>query len=93
MVAELGEVPTAAAEDGDFRARQAVLGDERVEFAVHGADEGGFAAAVCSEDGDVFAGLDGEVDVVEDDAVAEGYVDVAHSEKRVVGGFGSHLIC
>jgi hypothetical protein len=68
-------------------------GDEGVELAVHGADEGGFAAAVGSEDGDVFAGAYGEVDVVEDDGVAEGYVDVAHCEKGVVGGFGSHVIC
>jgi len=93
MVAELGEVPTAAAEDGDFRARQAVLGDERVELAVHGANEGGFAAAVCAEDGDVFAGLDGEVDVVQDDAVAEGDVDVAHIQEWDRIGLGQHHIC
>ena len=53
-------------------------GNDGVDFAVHGANEGGFAAAVGSEDGDVFAGGDGEVDVVEDDGVAEGYVDVGH---------------
>ena len=29
----------------------------------------------------MFAGGDGEVDVVEDDGVAEGYVDVAHSQE------------
>ena len=75
------------------RAGKAGLGDERVEFAVHGADEGGFAAAVGAEDGDVFAGLDGEVDVVEDVAVAEGYVDVSHLQERVLRGFGGHLIC
>jgi hypothetical protein len=42
----------------------------------------------------VFAGLDGEVDVVEDDAVAQGDADVAHVEE-VLGGSGgrSHVIC
>lgn len=85
MLAELGEVPAGAAEDGDFGMREAGggAGDEGVDFAVHGADEGGFAAAVGAEDGDVFAGADGEVDVVEDDAVAEGDVDVAHAEEVV----------
>src|SRR5258708_40060556 len=82
MVAELGEIPAAAAEDSDFRAGKAGFGDERVEFAVHGLDEGGFAAAVGAEDGDVFAGVDGEVDVVEDDVVAAGYVDVGQMQER-----------
>jgi len=41
----------------------------------------------------VFAGLDGEVDVVEDVAVAEGYVDVRHFEKGLMRGFDGHLIC
>jgi len=89
VLAEFGEVPAWAAEDADFHSGL----DDWVQLAVHGADEGGFTATVGAEDGYVFSGLDGEVDVVEDDAVAEGYVDVAHSEKRVVGGFGSHLIC
>jgi hypothetical protein len=66
--------------------------DDGVELAVHGADEGGFAAAVGAEDGDVFAGLDGEVDVVEDDAVAGGYVDVAHVEEGMRTGGGRIVI-
>jgi len=43
----------------------------------------------------VFAGVDGEVDVVEDVAVAEGDVDVAHSQERLGGGSfgaGGHLV-
>jgi hypothetical protein len=104
MLAELGQVPAGAAEDADLWFRQVGI-SRRVEFAVHGADQGGFAAAVGAEDGDVFAGLDGQVDVVEDDAVAQGYVDVAHLEKWVrgwgrlaclwAGGSGvlCHLIC
>jgi hypothetical protein len=30
---------------------------------------------------------------VEDDAVAEGYVDVSHLEEWGLGGFDGHLIC
>ena len=99
VLAEFGEVPAVAAKDGDFRAGLAGVGvvsgggDDGVELAVHGADEGGFAAAVGAEDGDVFTGGDGEVDVVEDDGVAQGDVDVAHVEEGVfgVGGLGCHL--
>ena len=93
VVAEVGEVPAAAAEDGDFGAGKAGFWDERVELAVHGADEGGFAASVGAEDGDMFAGLDGEVDVVEDDAVAEGDVDVLHPKEWECFGLGKHHIC
>jgi hypothetical protein len=78
VLAEFGEVPAGAAEDAYFGTGMGGAGDDGVDFAVHGADQGGFAAAVGAEDGDVFAGGDGEVDVVEDDGVAEGYVDVAH---------------
>jgi len=76
VFAKLGEVPAGAAEDADFWLGMFGARDGGVEFAGHGADERGFAAAVGAEDGDVFSGLDGEVDVVEDIAVAEGYVDV-----------------
>ena len=105
VVAEFGQVPAAAAEDAHFGAGRAVVGNDGVELAVHGADEGGFAAAVGAEDGDVFAGLDGEVDVVEDNAVAEGYVDVAHVQEVLrtldrfagfragLGCYRCHLIC
>ena len=43
------------------------LRSDGVALAGDGLDEGGFAAAVGAEDGDVLAGVDGEVDVVEDD--------------------------
>jgi len=87
MLAEFSKVPAGAAKDGDFRAGLAGLGmvsrsgDDGIELAGHGADERGLAASVGAEDGDVFAGMDGEIDVVQDDAVAEGDVDVAHLEK------------
>ena len=56
--------------------------DDGVALAGDGLDEGGFAAAVGAEDGDVLAGVDGEVDVVEDDVVAAGYVDVGQMQER-----------
>ena len=95
VLAEAGEVPTGTAEDADFHAGL----DDGVEVAGHGADEGGLAAAVGAKDDDVLAGADGEVDVVEDDGVSEGDVDVGHGEEDVVllrlGGLGGcgHLIC
>ena len=59
--------------------------NDGIELAGHGEDERGFAAAVGAEDGDVLAGADGEVDVVQDDAVAARDVDVAQ-----VGGTRSN---
>jgi hypothetical protein len=41
----------------------------------------------------VFASVDGEVDVMEDNAVTKCDMDVAHMEKGMLGGFGTHLIC
>ncbi len=75
---EFGEVPAFAAEDADLRFRL----DDGVALAGDGLDEGGFAAAVGAEDGDVLAGVDGEVDVVEDDVVAAGHVDVCQMQER-----------
>jgi len=89
VFAELGEVPAGAAEDLDFHAGK----DEGVDFAIHGANEGGFPAAIGAENGYVLACLDVEVDIVEDDAVSEGDVDIGHAEELFrVGGVGSHLI-
>src|SRR3982074_1012200 len=75
---ELSEVPAFAAKDADLRFR---CGDG-VTLARNGLDEGGFAAVVGTEDGDVFAGVDGEVDVVEDDVVAARYIDVGQVKER-----------
>ena len=69
---ELGEIPARAAEDLDGGAGKG----EGVELAGDGLEQGGFAAAVGTEDGNVFAGLDEEVDVAEDRGLAAGYVDV-----------------
>ena len=55
--------------------------DDGVDLAGHGEDERGFAAAVGAEDGDVLAGADGEIHVVQDDAIAARDVDVAHFEE------------
>jgi len=99
VFAELGEVPAGAAEDhyfwpglggaGEVGIRKTGCGGlDGVELAVHGADEGGFAAAVGAEDDEVFAGLDGEVDVMEDDAVTGGDGDVAEVEEGWFWGLG-----
>jgi len=85
VLAELSELPAAAAEDADLGTGMAGAGDERVEFAGHRADESGLAAAVRAENGDVFAGLNGEIDIVKDDPVAEGHVDTAHVQELVGG--------
>ena len=74
---EFGEVPAFAAEDADAGS----LLDYGVALAGDGLDEGGFAAAVGAEDGDVLAGGDGEGDVVEDGVAAAGYVDVLEGEE------------
>ena len=73
---EFGEVPAGAAEDADFVCGLAFEWRDGVALAGDGLDEGGFAAAVGAEDGDVLAGGYGEVDVVEDDVFSAGDVDV-----------------
>ena len=71
------KVPPVAAEDANTHAGL----DDRVNLAGHGEDERGFAAAVGPENGHVLAGADGEVDVVEHDAIAAGHVDLAKLEE------------
>jgi len=78
---ELGEVPAGAAENADLGLR---LGDW-VALAGDGLDECGFAAAVGAEDGDVLAGVDGEIDVVEDNVFAASNVYVGQMQKGLVG--------
>jgi hypothetical protein len=75
---QLGQIPPFATEDADLRVRV----DDGVALTGHRLDKGGFAAAVGAEDGDVLAGVDGEVDVVEDDVVATGHVDVGKMQER-----------
>ena len=82
---KLGEVPALAAEDGDVSTRVVGVGvrpGDGVALAGDGLDEGGLAAAVGAEDGDVLAGGYGEVDVVQDMIVAAGYVDVVEFKER-----------
>ena len=69
------------AKDADLRFRM----DDGVALAGDGLDEGGLTATVGAEDGDVLAGVDGEIDVVEDDVVSAGYVDVGQMKKRCHG--------
>lgn len=77
VTAEFGQVPAFAAKDAHAHAGL----NDGIDLAGDGEDERGFAAAVRTEDGDVFTAADGEVDVVEDDAVAARDVDVAEVEE------------
>ncbi len=74
---QLCEVPAFAAEDADSG-----LGlRDGVALAGDGLDEGDLPQPLGPRDGDVLAGVDGEVDVVEDDVVATGDVDVGEMEE------------
>jgi hypothetical protein len=55
--------------------------DDGVALAGDGFDEGGFAATIGTENGDVLAGVDSEVDVVKNDVVTAGNVDVSEFEE------------
>ena len=74
---EFGEIPALTTEDADLGFWQG----DGVALAGDGLDEGGLTAAVGAEDGDVLAGVDEEVDVVEDDVVAASYIDVGQMKK------------
>ncbi len=82
VAAKLGYVPASATKDAQLHARL----NQRINLAVEGADEGGFAAAIGAENGDVFARFNVEVNVAEDDGVAQGNVDIAHSEEGFARG-------
>lgn len=86
--AELGNVPTLAAEEAQLRGGC----DDGVALAGDGLDEGGFAAAVGTEDGKVFAVGDAQGDVVKDDVVAAGDRDIAHEEEVGWGGLAQEEI-
>ena len=77
MTAEFREIPALAAEDANAHAGL----NDGIELAGDGEDKRGLAAPIGAEDGDMLAGADGEVDVVEDDAFAPRDVDVAKVEE------------
>ena len=64
--AQLKNIPSRAPQDRHGGA----VAHNGVALARDGFDESRFAAAVRSEDGDVFAGIHAKVEVVEDDVVA-----------------------
>jgi hypothetical protein len=82
---EFGEIPALAAEEGDAGLRLACFGNQWVALAGDGLDEGGLTAAVGAQDGDVLAGMDGEIDVVKDNPLSAGDVNVVKIEKRGPG--------
>ncbi len=80
MSAELGDIPALAAEQAQFGGGR----DDGIALAGDGPDEGGFAAAVGAEDGDVFAVGDAQGDCVQHDIVAAGDRNVVHDEEVVL---------
>jgi len=85
--AELGDVPALAAEEAELGGGR----EDGVALAGEGADQRGFAAAVGTKDGEVFAVGDAEGDGVEDDVVPAGDADVAHEEEVGIVGVGQSL--
>ena len=77
VAAQFGEVPALPAEDAHDHSRL----EDGIELAGDGQNERGFAAAIGTEDGDVLAGADSEIDVVEHDTVAAGDADVAEAKE------------
>ncbi len=71
-LAEFGEIPAGAAEDADDGAGKG----ERVEFAGDRLEQGGLAAAVGTEDGEVLSRVEDEIDVAENGSAATGDVNV-----------------
>ena len=72
MLAQLGEVPAAAAEDAD----DGIVLVDGVALAGDGLDEGGFAAAVRAEDRNMLPGIHRQIDVMQDDIIATSYIYV-----------------
>ena len=77
VAAQLGQIPALAAEDAHAHSRS----DDGIELAGHGEDERGFSASVGAENGDVLAGADAEVDVVQHHAITARHVHVAQFKK------------
>jgi hypothetical protein len=75
---EFSEIPALAAEDVDL----CVGLHDGVALAGDRLDESRFAAAVRPENGDVLASVDAEVNVMENQVVAAGYVYVSQFKKR-----------
>jgi hypothetical protein len=86
-VAQVEDVPDGLAENAEGRFGVC----ERIALAGDGLDERGFAAAVGAEDGNVFAGADGEADVAEGGVLAAHDGDVVKVDEWELGGcVGQH---
>lgn len=81
MGAQLRDVPALAPEQAQFgRGR-----NDGVALAGEGFNQRRFSAAVRAKDGRVFAVLDAQREIVEDDVVAARNRDVAHEEEIGIG--------
>ena len=80
VLSQFGQVPAIAAKDAHAHARP----NYGIDLARNGKDQRGFAASIGAKDGDMLTGANGQVDVVEHDAIAARYVDVFESEKLVL---------
>lgn len=83
VTAQLNEIPTLTPEDAHVH----VGLDDGIELAGHREDKRGFSATIGTEDGDVLASTNRQVDVTQDDTLASRDVDAAHFEKFVRAGF------
>jgi len=79
MFPQLGQIPAIATENPHGHAAL----DHGIDLAGDGEDQGRFPTAIGPEDGDMLAGADGEVHVVQDDAVASRDVDIPQFEKLI----------
>lgn len=79
VLAQLRQIPAIAPEDAHMHAGL----DDGVDLAGDGENKRGFAAAIGTEDGDVFPGTDGEIYIVKNDAFSARNVDVGQFEKTV----------
>lgn len=86
--AELRNIPAIAAEEAQLRRGR----DNGITLAGERFDQRRLAAAIGTEDGDVFAVLDAEGEVVQDDVFAASDGNVAHEEEvGFIGGMLVHL--
>ncbi len=65
--------------------------DDGIDLAGNGQDQRGLAASVGAKDGDMLAGANGEVHVVENDAIAARDVNIPQFEKLILIDRGNDI--
>ncbi len=89
MLSQLGQVPAVAAKNADPHPRL----HDGVDLTSNGQDQGGLAAAVGAQDGDMLTGTEVEVDVVENDTIATRHVYVFQFEKLILIDWSNNIAC